>query len=38
MDFPTTMKAIREMSQNWPGTLAKLIEDKANGSGLIQML
>jgi len=38
MDFPTTMKAIREMSQNWPSTLAKLIEDKANGSGLIQML
>ena len=38
MDFPATMKAIREMSEKWPQTFGKLIEDKANGSGLIQML
>jgi predicted phage terminase large subunit-like protein len=38
MDFPTTLNAIRELSQRFPGTLAKLIEDKANGSAVIQML
>ncbi len=38
MDCPTTVKAVRELSQKWPGTLAKLIEDKANGSAVIQML
>ena len=38
MDCPTTVRAIRELSQKWPGTLAKLIEDKANGSAVIQML
>src|SRR6185295_13042139 len=26
------------LSQNWPRTLCKLIEDKANGSAVIQML
>ena len=38
MDCPTTVKAVRELSQKWPGTLAKLVEDKANGSAVIQML
>ena len=38
MDCPATIKAIRELSQKWPGTLAKLIEDEANGSAVIQML
>jgi predicted phage terminase large subunit-like protein len=38
MDCPATIKAIRELSQRWPGTLAKRIEDKANGSAVIQML
>ncbi len=38
MDCPTTVKAVRDLSQKWPGTLAKLIEDKANGSAVIQML
>ncbi len=38
MDCPATVRAIRELSQKWPGTLAKLIEDKANGSAVIQML
>jgi predicted phage terminase large subunit-like protein len=38
MDCPTTVKAVRELSVRWPNTLAKLIEDKANGSAVIQML
>src|SRR5262245_28068000 len=38
MDLPTTLAAVRELSAKWPGTIAKLIEDKANGSAVIQML
>ena len=38
MDFPSTLKAIREISRQRPGAVAKLIEDKANGSAVIQML
>jgi predicted phage terminase large subunit-like protein len=38
MDCPTTVRAVRELTQRFPGTLAKLIEDKANGSAVIQML
>jgi predicted phage terminase large subunit-like protein len=38
MDCPTTVKAVRELSMKWPNTIAKLIEDKANGSAVIQML
>jgi predicted phage terminase large subunit-like protein len=38
MDFPTTLNAVRELTSRFPGTLAKLIEDKANGSAVIQML
>jgi len=38
MDCPTTVRAIRALSVKWPGMLAKLIEDKANGSAVIQML
>jgi predicted phage terminase large subunit-like protein len=38
MDCPATVKAVRELSQRFPGTVAKLIEDKANGSAVIQML
>jgi predicted phage terminase large subunit-like protein len=30
--------AVRELSAKWPQSLAKLIEDKANGSAVIQML
>jgi predicted phage terminase large subunit-like protein len=37
MDFPTTVKTIREMSRLWPSS-AVLIEDKANGSAVIQMI
>jgi phage terminase large subunit-like protein len=32
MDCPATVKAVREMTAKWPGTMAILIEDKANGS------
>ena len=38
MDCPTTVKAVRDLSYRYPGSLAKLIEDKANGSAVIQML
>ena len=38
MDYPTTVKAVRQLSADWPYCLAKLIEDKANGSAVIQML
>jgi predicted phage terminase large subunit-like protein len=38
MDCPATVKAVRALTQKWPGTIAKLIEDKANGSAVIQML
>jgi predicted phage terminase large subunit-like protein len=38
MDFPETVSAVRRLSSRWTGTVAKLIEDKANGSAVIQML
>ena len=38
LDCPATIKAVRELSAKWPTTIAKLIEDKANGSAVIQML
>jgi predicted phage terminase large subunit-like protein len=38
MDCPNTVKAVREMSGKWRHALIKLIEDKANGSAVIQML
>jgi hypothetical protein len=38
MDFPATVAAVRELSSRWPRTMAKLIEDKADGSAVIQML
>ncbi|MEP7354201.1 MAG: phage terminase large subunit [Acidobacteriota bacterium] len=38
MDYPATLAAIRQMSRDWSGCVAKLIEDKANGSAVIQML
>jgi len=38
MDCPATVKAVRDLTQKWPGAIAKLIEDKANGSAVIQML
>ena len=38
MDCPATVKAVQELSAKWPHCAAKLIEDKANGSAVIQML
>ena len=38
MDCPATVKAVRDPSAKWPQTHAKLIEDKANGPAVIQML
>jgi predicted phage terminase large subunit-like protein len=38
MDFPTTLDAIRNMAKKYPKANLKLIEDKANGSAIIQML
>ena len=38
MDFPATMQAIRTIRMLFPETLYVLIEDKANGSAIIQTL
>ena len=38
MDFPATVKAVLNLSAKYPRCIAKLIEDKANGSAVIQML
>jgi predicted phage terminase large subunit-like protein len=38
MDFPATVNAVRQVSRIWPAAVAKLIEDKANGSAVVQML
>lgn len=37
MDFPATVKAFRKLSAKWP-YCAKFVEDKANGSAVVQML
>jgi predicted phage terminase large subunit-like protein len=38
MDLPDTIKAIKNLSAKWPRARRKLIEDKANGPAVIQML
>jgi predicted phage terminase large subunit-like protein len=38
MNFPETVKAVRKLSNEWPNATAKFIEDKANGSAVIQTL
>lgn len=38
MDLPATIQAVRSLSAKWPQARAKLIEDKANGPAVIQML
>ncbi|RSU01419.1 hypothetical protein CBF34_07100 [Vagococcus penaei] len=38
MGIVDTMKAITVMTSKWPNAKAKLIEDKANGSAVIEML
>lgn len=38
MGFADTIKAIRNMSDKYPKAISKYIEDKANGSAIIEML
>lgn len=38
MDFPATLQAVRQLTSKWPRARAKLIEDKANGTAVIQVL
>lgn len=38
MDFPATLQAVQQLSNKWPRARAKLIEDKANGTAVIQVL
>jgi predicted phage terminase large subunit-like protein len=38
MDCPATVRAVRQISNRFPTSVAKLIEDKANGSAVVQML
>ena len=38
MSFTATLEAIRMMARKWPRARAKLIEDKANGSAIIDTL
>jgi predicted phage terminase large subunit-like protein len=38
LSFVDTVEAIRRMIQKWPTLSAKLIEDKANGSAVIEIL
>ena len=38
LDFPGTLQAVRAMGKLWPQAKAVLIEDKANGSAVIQTL
>lgn len=38
MDFPATLTAVRTLSGKWPQAIAKLVEDKANGTAVIATL
>ena len=38
MDFPTTIMAFRALTSKWPQTYRKFVEDKANGTAVIQTL
>lgn len=38
MDFPETLRAVRQMAARWPQARPIYIEDKANGSAVIDML
>lgn len=38
MGVGATMQAIRNMTAKWPQTIAKYIEDKANGTAVIELL
>lgn len=38
MNFPATVRAVEALSARWPQAHAKLVEDKANGSAVIDQL
>jgi predicted phage terminase large subunit-like protein len=38
MNFPRTLKAVLDLTEEWPKARLKLIEDKANGPAIIQTL
>ncbi len=38
MDCPATIQAVKRLSEKWPQTHAKLVEDKANGPAVVAML
>lgn len=38
MNFPATCQAIRDLTKKWPKAITKLVEDKANGSAVLQTL
>jgi predicted phage terminase large subunit-like protein len=38
MDCPATIRAVKKLSEKWPKAHAKVVEDKANGPAVIQML
>lgn len=38
LNFPDTVKAVVDMTNKWPKTWRKLVEDKANGSAIISSL
>jgi predicted phage terminase large subunit-like protein len=38
LSFVDTLKAVREMSARWPQAVAKYVEDKANGTAVINAL
>jgi predicted phage terminase large subunit-like protein len=38
MDFPKTIHAIRRLTEKWPNTTRKLVEEKASGSPLLDTL
>ncbi len=37
-DFPSTLKAVIDLSEKWPQARLKLVEDKANGPAIMQTL
>lgn len=38
MDLPKTMQAVKDTTERWPKAYRKLVEDKANGPAVVQML
>jgi predicted phage terminase large subunit-like protein len=38
LTFSKSLQAVRTMTQKWPGARAKLVEDKANGTAVVDVL